>query len=108
MRTHCKAGLLATGVLAGVIVLSGCNKPADINVPSVANQVIDADVTTNVKTALLRESTLNGLNISVTTLKGDVRLMGIVDNQTQVDTALKVARAADGAHTIHDELSIKK
>jgi osmotically-inducible protein OsmY len=51
---------------------------------------------------------LKGFDISVTTLKGDVRLNGQLDSQAQIDEAIKIARAADGAHTIHDELTIKK
>jgi hyperosmotically inducible protein len=42
------------------------------------------------------------------TLKGDVRLIGVLDNQLQIDEALRIARASEGAHTIHDELTIRK
>jgi osmotically-inducible protein OsmY len=70
--------------------------------------VDDADVTTKVQTALLREPTLKSFDIKVVTLKGDVRLTGMVDTQAQIDEALRLARAADGVHSIHDELSLKK
>ena len=43
----------------------------------------------------------------VVTTKGDVRLTGVVQSQVQIDTALRIARAAEGGHTIHDELTIK-
>jgi osmotically-inducible protein OsmY len=32
----------------------------------------------------------------------------MLDSQAQIDQAIKIARASDGAHTIHDELTIKK
>jgi hyperosmotically inducible protein len=51
---------------------------------------------------------LKGFDIQVVTLKGDVRLIGVVANQAQVDEAIKIARAAEGGHTIHDELTVKK
>ena len=41
-------------------------------------------------------------------LKGDVRLTGVLETQQQIDEALRLARAAEGAHTIHDELSLKR
>jgi osmotically-inducible protein OsmY len=70
--------------------------------------VSDVDVTEHVKTALLQSESLKGFDIKVVTLKGDVRLMGMLDNQAQIDEALRIARASDGSHTIHDELTIKK
>jgi hypothetical protein len=73
-----------------------------------AGQVADVDVTTNVKTALQQSPNLHDFNIDVITLKGDVRLVGVLDSQTQVDEALRLARAAAGTHTIHDELVLKK
>lgn len=51
---------------------------------------------------------LKGTDITVVTLKGDVRLTGVLDSQAQIDEALRIARAAEGAHTIHDELTVKK
>jgi osmotically-inducible protein OsmY len=35
-------------------------------------------------------------------------LIGIVDTQAHIDEALKIARAAEGTHTIHNELTLKK
>jgi len=48
------------------------------------------------------------LDIGVVTLQGDVRLTGIVTEQSQIDEALRIARAAVGAHSVHDELTLKK
>lgn len=73
----------------------------------VAN-VSDIDVTEHVKTALHQAETLKGFDITVVTLNGDVRLNGVLDNQSQIDDALRIARAAEGTHAIHDELTIKK
>ena len=64
-------------------------------------------MTEHVKTALLQNESLKGFDISVVTLKGDVRLIGVLDSQAQIDEAIKIARASDGAHTIHDELTIR-
>jgi hyperosmotically inducible protein len=106
--------LLGTTFLGALTLLvSGCNKPevaAGTKSPSaaVATEVSDIDVTTKVKTALLGDANLKSFDIAVVTLKGDVRLTGLVDNQSQIDDAKKVARGVDGVHSIHDELTIKK
>ncbi len=94
-------------------LVTGCNKTpesAKVQLPSTSNaaNVADVDVTTNVKTALLRDPTLKQFDISVVTLKGDVRLIGVVDTQSQIDAAIKLTRGTDGVHSIHDELTIKK
>jgi osmotically-inducible protein OsmY len=102
------AALLAATMLAG-----GCTKPPEAAAPapapmeSVAN-VSDNDVTEHVKTALHQSEVLKGFDINVVTLKGDVRLIGMLDSQAQVDEAIKIARASDGTHAVHDELTIKK
>ncbi|TQC94903.1 BON domain-containing protein [Moraxellaceae bacterium AER2_44_116] len=66
------------------------------------------DVTTQVKTTLASDPMLKDVDITVITLKGDVKLVGILDNQSQIDHALEVTRSIEGVHTIHDELVIKK
>ncbi len=98
---------------AGAMVVGGCNKSqqALLRVPaasSASGNVEDIDVTEHVKKALQRDDALKGFDISVVTLKGDVRLTGVLNSQSQIDEAIKIARAAEGAHTIHDELTIKK
>jgi hypothetical protein len=105
--------LLASAALA--TVLSGCNKPptptavpAAPIAPATAGNVSDIDISEHVKTALQQNESLKGFDIVVVTLKGDVRLMGTIDTQTQIDEAVKIARAADGAHAVHNELALKK
>ncbi|MFC7295831.1 BON domain-containing protein [Marinobacter aromaticivorans] len=99
--------------LITVALLTACNKsPGNFEgiqrATSNAANVTDADVTENVKKALQGDPVLNGFEITVTTRKGDVRLVGAVDTQRQIDTAIKLAQRADGFHTIHNELIIRK
>lgn len=108
--------LLFAVSLAATLVVAGCSKqselpatpPASPAIPAAAANVSDLDVTEHVKTALLQNESLKGFDINVVTLKGDVRLSGIVNSQARIDEALAIARASDGAHTIHNELTIKK
>jgi hyperosmotically inducible periplasmic protein len=99
--------------MAAAMVVGGCGKApgptATLPAASAAvGNVSDIDVTEHVKTALRQNESLKGFDITVVTLKGDVRLTGVLDSQAQIDEAIKIARASDGAHTIHDELTIKK
>lgn len=112
MNTHPKSMAFAAA-LAVTMLVCGCSKSPETTgaAPSgsvAASNVSDMDVTEHVKTALHQNESLKGFDISVVTLKGDVRLTGLLDTQAQIDEALKIARTADGAHTIHDELTIKK
>ena len=94
------------------VLLTACNKSENPNptpalAASAAANVSDADVTAHVQSALSNEPGLAVLDISVVTTKGDVRLTGVVSSQAQIDTAIRVARAAEGAHTIHNDLTVK-
>jgi osmotically-inducible protein OsmY len=99
--------------MAATMLAAGCDKSPEVTaaapVASAAlGNVSDVDVSEHVKTALNQNELLKGFDINVITLKGDVRLIGMLDNQAQIDEALRIARASDGAHSIHDELTIKK
>lgn len=105
--------LLSAAVALALFGLAACGKapePTAANPPasSATANVSDADVTEHVTTALRQTESLKGFDIAVVTLKGDVRLTGVLDNQSQIDDALRIARAAEGSHTIHHELTIRK
>ena len=68
----------------------------------------DLQVTARLKDALMLDPALKAFEISVVTTKGDARLGGVLDTQLQIDTALKLARATTGVHTVHDELTLRK
>jgi hyperosmotically inducible protein len=104
--------LFLAAALAATLAASGCSKsPQPVVAAPVASapagHVTDLNVTEHVKSALQQNDALKGFNITVVTLKGDVRLMGQVDTQAHMDDAIRIARAADGAHTIHNEITVK-
>lgn len=106
-------GFLLAAALATALLVGGCSKSpqAAASLPAAsaaAGNVSDVDVTEHVKTALQQNESLKGFDIVVVTLKGDVRLSGMLDNQAQIDEAIRIARASGGAHSVHDELTIKK
>jgi hyperosmotically inducible periplasmic protein len=101
--------LPAAAAVLALIAMGACSKPPETPAaPAVAANVADSDVTQHVTMALQQNASLKGFDIGVVTIKGDVRLSGRLDNQAQVNEAIRVARAADGTHAVHDELTIKK
>ncbi len=68
----------------------------------------DAAINAAVKTVLLFDDTTGGLDISVTTHRGIVRLSGEVESEAQRNYAVSVAIAARGVHGVNDtELKVK-
>ena len=101
--------LLVTYLFALTASCSKTEQPQTAIPNSVTSaNVADSDVNEHVKTALNQHSALKVFDIQVITLKGDVRLIGVLDTQAHIDEAVGIARSADGAHTIHNELTIKK
>lgn len=116
MYTPNKRLLLACALLSSTVLVSACNKP---NVdeqtgmpaaPATTQDGIadDEQVTNAVHTALVADGELQGLNISVETRKGDVKLTGFVDNDQQRQKAERIALSTAGAHSVHNELKVRQ
>ena len=75
---------------------------------TVGNTVDDCIVTTKVKSAFLGDASVKSFDIAVVTRKGEVQLSGFVDNQTQIDRAMVLARGVEGVQSVNNEMSIKK
>jgi hyperosmotically inducible protein len=78
------------------------------NTKSAGAVVDDTVITTKVKTALLADSDIKGLQINVDTSNAVVTLSGAVDNQTQIDRAGKLASDVQGVSSVTNNLTIKK
>ena len=89
-------------ILVSTMTLAACNKATTVT------EIKDIDVTTDVKTTLVSDPILKNMDITVTTIKGDVKLVGIVDSQSQIDHAVDATRSIAGVHAIHNELVIRK
>jgi hyperosmotically inducible protein len=104
-------------LIALPMLITGCNKPTETTgkptsiapeAHTATTSINDSEVTSRVKSALVQDDILKTFEITVATLKGDVRITGIVNNQAQIDHADKLLHSIEGVHTIHDELTIKK
>lgn len=97
---------LARGVAGVVTVENGVTLKGSPT--TIGTKIDDATVTGRVKSALLADPGIKSFDISVLTLKGEVQLTGFVNNQGQIDQATQIARAAEGATGVKNELTIKQ
>jgi hyperosmotically inducible protein len=75
---------------------------------TVGTKVDDGIITSQVKAALLADVNVKSFDIAVVTRKDEVQLSGFVDNQSQIDRAIEVARGVEGVRSVRNEMSIKK
>jgi predicted component of type VI protein secretion system len=91
MNKAYRAWILGLVVLAQFSLVA-CNKADEAaaslnNQQSVSKEVVDSQVTVNVKQALAADKKTQSLPVTVVTLKGDVKLSGAVDQQSQITTS---------------------
>lgn len=67
----------------------------------------DGMITARVKAALLKDSALQSLAVSVETHRGIVVLSGFVDNQAQQRRAAEIAAGVDGVESVRNALVVK-
>ena len=75
---------------------------------TVGTDIDDSLITTRIKSALLADDAVKSFDIQTETRKGEVQLSGFVDNESQVERALVVARAVEGVKSVSNMMSVKK
>ncbi len=75
---------------------------------TVGNKIDDGVITTKIRAALLADSSVKSLDIAVVTHQGEVQLSGFVNNQAQMEQAMKIARDTQGVSNVGNEMSLKK
>ena len=112
MTTPVRKLRLATALAAALagLALAGCNKPStpDAKQVSAGTQLDDSVITTKVKTALLTQDGGKGVDTSVETRKGEVLLSGFVDNQSQADKEVQLAKGVEGVQAVQNKLMVKE
>jgi hyperosmotically inducible protein len=66
----------------------------------------DATLTTKVKSALIADDKVKGLNINVDTNDGVVTLTGKAGSPEEKDQALKVVRGIEGVKNVQDRIAV--
>lgn len=69
--------------------------------------VDDTVITTKVKTAIFNEPMLKSMEINVETFKGVVQLSGFVQNRSDINLAVDVARRVSGVKSVKDDMRLK-
>lgn len=88
---------------------SGSSSAAgDDAVRATGTAATDTLITGKVKAALLADSDLKSMGISVTTTDAEVTLSGALNNQAQIDRAAKIAGSISGVRSVRNQLSIKR
>jgi hyperosmotically inducible protein len=75
---------------------------------SLGTEIDNSVVSNRVRAALLADPNIKSYDFKVETRKGEVQLSGFVNNQGQMDRAVKVARGITGVRSVSNEMSIKK
>ncbi|HIY71212.1 MAG TPA: BON domain-containing protein [Candidatus Luteimonas excrementigallinarum] len=106
MRNHPRT-LLAGALSVALMFAAGGVMAQDAAHDRTATENMDSDqpmsdtwITTKVKSSLLADSDVAGLDVEVETVNGVVHLRGDVDSQAQVDRAVEIARDIDGVTNV--------
>ncbi len=67
----------------------------------------DSTLSGTIKSSLLADPALRGLDLKVEAHSGEVMLSGLADNQTQVDRAAMLAWLAEGVKKVDNRVSVK-
>jgi hyperosmotically inducible protein len=74
---------------------------------STGEYIDDSVITTRVKDAIFRESTLKSSEINVETFKGTVQLSGFVNSKADMDKAVMIARGIKGVQSVKNDMRAK-
>jgi hyperosmotically inducible protein len=99
--------ILLCTCLLGVVTIAFQGCAATGTRESTGEYIDDAAITAKVKTALLRDDIVKGLDVKVQTFRGSVQLSGFVDNETQQLRAEDIARATPGVVEVVNNTQLK-
>jgi hyperosmotically inducible protein len=99
--------------LGALIALAGASPPlyadtADESGRSTGVVVDDSVITTKVKSALIADDDVKAFDISVKTREGNVMLSGFVDDASQAQRAVEIARNVGGVKDVSNQITVKK
>ena len=77
------------------------------NRESTGEVIDDSVITTKVKTALVADKRVSGMDVSVETFKGRVLLSGYVNNPDERQTAERIARNVAGVKEVNNRIAVR-
>lgn len=87
---------------------SGQVNPGTSTKRTIGTAIDDGIITTKVKTSLMADPDIKGLDIIVETRKGEVLLSGFVDSQVQIQRAINIAQRIEGVKSVNNKMALKK
>ena len=95
----------AAFITAAVLGTAGC--AVSRGQQSAGAYIDDATITTQVKSRMLDNASVAGTSISVETLNGTVMLSGFAKNNTERETAERIARDVNGVKAVKNQISVR-
>lgn len=96
-----------TLLFVSIMTLSLASCGATDSRESTGEYIDDTVITTKVKAAILKDSTLSAAEINVETFKGVVQLSGFVSSRAEINKASEVARSVSGVSSVKNDIRIK-
>ncbi len=96
--------MVAVALLA--LSLFGCTSTARHE--TTGQYVDDTILEGRVKTALLKDPNVSGLEVNVETYKGTVQLSGFVNTQEEKQRAGEVVRSVEGVRDVRNNITVKQ
>lgn len=100
-----RSAALAACVLVATPLITAC--AANSTRESTGEYIDDSTITARVKTELLQDKDVSGLQVNVETFKGRVQLSGFVSTQDEKVKAEKLARNVPGVKSVSNDLIVK-
>lgn len=105
--------LISACLIGAAVVLNGCDNRQQATGSATPNATVgttidDSVITTKVKSTLLADASVKGMDAKVETHQGVVQLSGFVDNQAQLDRAVQIARGVEGVKDVENKMTVKK
>jgi osmotically-inducible protein OsmY len=98
---------LASWVLCLIVITGMLGCAGSRTQTSTGEYIDDSAITTKVKTALLADDDVSGLQVSVETFKGVVQLSGFVDTLAQAQKAEQIVRTVNGVQGVKNDIAVK-
>jgi osmotically-inducible protein OsmY len=102
-RRRFLASLAATLAAVSVVGCAGSRTRE-----STGEYIDDTTITSKVKTALLKDTYVSGLDIQVETYKGVVQLSGFADTDSEIRRAGDIARNVSGVRSVKNDIRVKQ
>jgi len=98
---------MITALLMALALLAALGCASTSTRESTGEYIDDSAITTKIKDAIFRDSTLKSAEINVETFKGVVQLSGFVSSQAAIDKADEIARSTKGVQSVKNDMHTK-